>query len=208
MGKSKKKFLHLVVAVVGIATLMSCVRSNDAGGKLRTDLPLQLLRDGDLLFRCGTSLESRLVINLDSASSEYSHVGIAINQGGRWMVVHAVPGECADGVDRVKVEPIDTFFMTSRAQHGAAMRLHGCDAQVAHTAAAAALSKCGTLFDSRYHWTDTTHIYCTQLIDMAYCTAGVDLLGDDQRGRLQTAGSIAFPSDLIRRDSLTTVFSF
>lgn len=197
-----------MVAVVGIATLMSCVRSNDAGGKLRTDLPLQLLRDGDLLFRCGTSLESRLVMNLDSANSEYSHVGIAINLDGRWMVVHAVPGESADDVDRVKVEPVDTFFMTSRAEHGAAMRLHGCDAQEAHAAASAALSKCGALFDSRYRWTDTTHIYCTQLIDMAYRTAGVDLLGDDQRSRLQTVGSIAFPSDLIRRDSLTTVFSF
>ena len=206
--KSAFFFHPLIVTVVGLVTLLSCIRSNDAGGKFREDLPLQQLSDGDLLFRCGTSVESQIVMHFDSVDSEYSHVGLAVNEGGRWMVVHAVPGESIDGVDRVKVEPVDSFFMTSRAEHGAAMRLKGYEAKVARRAAEYALAKCGTLFDHRYRWRDTTRIYCTQLIDMAYRSAGVDLLGNDLRSSLQIPGTIIFPGDFIRRDSLTTVFSF
>ena len=74
-----------------------CRRDPDSGGKIRTDLPLGQLCDGDLLFRCGTSAESQAVVDIDRNQGTYSHIGIAINQGGTWKVVHAVPGESREG---------------------------------------------------------------------------------------------------------------
>ena len=68
---------------------------------------------------------------MDKNKGVYSHIGIAINDGGVWKVVHAVPGESLDSIDRVKIEPVDTFFLTTRAVHGAAMRIKGCDAKAA-----------------------------------------------------------------------------
>ena len=202
--------LYTMMAIALCAVALSCTRNPDAGGKIRDDLPLHQLRNGDLLFRCGTSTESQVVVSADKNGGVYSHVGIAFNDGGTWRVVHAVPGESADGVDRVKVEPVDSFFLTTRAVHGAAMRLQGCSAQAAQQAAQWAVRKKGVEFDDDYNWTDSTRLYCTELVQRAYETVGVDLSG----GRITHValpffkGDVVFPSDIQRNDSLTVVFSF
>ncbi len=189
---------------------VGCRRDPDSGGKIRTDLPLGQLCDGDLLFRCGTSAESQAVVDIDRNQGTYSHIGIVINQGGTWKVVHAVPGESREGVDRVKVEPVDSFFLTTRAVHGAAMRLEGCDKMRAQQAALWALAKKGVIFDDRYDWNDSTQLYCTELVQLAYEKAGIDLRGN----RITHVtlpffeGDIVFPSDIQRNDSLKTLFSF
>ena len=201
--------LVLMLALLCLFAL-GCLRNPDSGGKIREDLPLQELHDGDLLFRCGISTESQTVVNLDRNQGPYSHIGIAINEDGTWKVVHAVPGENHGGVDRVKAEPVDSFFLTTRAVHGAAMRLEGCDEKLAQQAAQWALSKKGVIFDDRYDWNDSTQLYCTELVQLAYEKAGIDLRGN----RITHVtlpffeGDIVFPSDIQRNDSLKTLFSF
>lgn len=199
-----------MVAIALYAVALSCTRNPDSGGMVRSNLPLQQLRDGDLLFRCGTSVESQAVVDMDRNKGVYSHIGIAINQGGKWKVVHAVPGENRDGVDRVKIEPVDTFFLTTRAIHGAAMRMKGCDSKTARQAAQWALSKKGVIFDDHYDWNDSTRLYCTELVQLAYERVGIDLRGD----RITHVslpffkGDVVFPSDIQRNDSLQVIFSF
>ena len=211
MARSLIKNILLVVAVAAIATSVACVRSADEGGRVRDDLPLQRLRDGDLLFRCGVGTQSRVVTGLDTAGGEYSHVGIAFNDGGKWRVVHAVPGESADGVDRVKIDAVDTFFMTSRAVHGAAMRFK-CDDATARRAAIRArrLAQQQVPFDHRYNWTDTTSLYCTELVQLAYQSVGIDLaVGRHATINLPVyRGTIVFPSHIAGNDSLSTIFAF
>lgn len=200
----------IITAIALSAVAVSCVRDKDAGGKVRDDLPLNQLRDGDLVFRSGVSIESHAVMDMDKNQGKYSHIGIAINDGGKWCVVHAVPGENVDGVDRVKIEPIDTFFLTTRAMHGAIMRPNQCDMQQAKQAARAAKACLGVEFDDRYDWNDSTRLYCTELVQRAYESVGVNL-----RGNRVThvslpffKGDIVFPSDIQHNDSLTTIFSF
>ncbi|MBR6489557.1 MAG: hypothetical protein IKT03_03385 [Muribaculaceae bacterium] len=201
----------LIIAIAATAVATSCVRHTDEDGKVRHDLPLQLLRDGDLVFRCGTSAESEAILKIDS-TGQYTHVGIVINLNGKWQVVHVVPEESNNGLDRVKTEPIDTFFLTSRAVHGKAMRLQGCDAQTAHSAALRALeiSRQGIPFDYFYNWNDTTRLYCTELMQRAYAAAGVDLCGNRSTHIVFPGfeGDIVLPGDIMRNDSLTTIFSF
>lgn len=205
---TRRALLMVAIALSAVA-LCCCERDKDAGGKVREDLPLNQLRDGDLLFRCGISFESQAVARLDSGGL-YTHVGIAVNDGGTWRVVHAVPGESNDGVDRVKVEPVDTFFLTTRAVHGAAMRVTCCDVLSAHKAALWALNKKGVPFDDRYNWNDHRRLYCTELVQEAYRAVGVDLA--DGRSTLVVLpfykGRVVFPSDIRENDSLQVIFSF
>ncbi len=211
MGKGRTKTTLLLAAIALCAVALSCVRDKDAGGKIHDDLPLHQLRDGDLLFRCGISFESQTVKSIDKNKGVvYTHVGIAIKQGDTWKVVHAVPGESDDGVDRVKVEPVDTFFLTTRAVHGAAMRIKGCDAKAAKQAAQWAVMKKGEVFDDRYNWNDSSRLYCTELVQRAYETVGVNL----HAGRMTHVsfpfynGDVVLPSDIQCNDSLKLIFSF
>ena len=200
----------IMIAIALCAVALSCTRNPDSGGEVRSTLPLNLLHDGDLLFRCGTSVESQAVVEMDKNSGVYSHIGIAINDGGVWKVVHAVPGESLDSIDRVKIEPVDTFFLTTRAIHGAAMRIKGCDVKASRQAAQWAVMKKGVTFDDQYNWNDSSRLYCTELVQRAYETVGVDLNG----GRITHvslpfySGDVVFPSDIQRNDSLQVIFSF
>ena len=81
---------------------------------------------------------------------------------------------------------------------------------MAQQAAQWALSKKGVIFDDRYDWNDSTQLYCTELVQLAYEKAGIDLRGN----RITHVtlpffeGDIVFPSDIQRNDSLKTLFSF
>lgn len=199
----------LLMAVVVMMAMTACSVRVDEGGTVRDDVPLDSLRDGDLALRQGTGLDSEAVLRLDSAGGQYSHIGIVVNDNGKWKVVHAVPGESRDGIDRVKIEPIDTFFLSTRAAHGAVMRLRGCSAVAAREAAQSAARLVGVPFDYNYNWQDTTRLYCTQLIAVAYSSAGIDLLSGVPRlsGR-NTKNIIVFPGDIASNDSLITIFRF
>ncbi len=199
----------LLMAVVVMMAMTACSVRVDEGGTVRDDVPLDSLRDGDLALRQGTGLDSEAVLRLDSAGGQYSHIGIVVNDNGKWKVVHAVPGESRNGIDRVKIEPIDTFFLSTRAAHGAVMRLRGCSAVAAREAAQSAARLVGVPFDYNYNWQDTTRLYCTQLIAVAYSSAGIDLLSGVPRlsGR-NTKNIIVFPGDIASNDSLTTIFRF
>ncbi len=202
----------LTVALLCFVAMLSCMRDRDSGGKVRTELPLHLLRDGDLLLRCGVGASSQAVIEIDKNKGMYTHIGIAISENGTWKVVHAVPGESANGIDLVKVEPVDTFFLTTRATRGAAMRLQHCDSATAHRAAmwARDCARRGVPFDDRYNWHDRSRLYCTELVQAAYESVGIDLASD----KCSTIdlplfkGEVVFPSDMARCDSLMEIFRF
>lgn len=136
------------------------------------------LRDGDLLFRLGPGPESRLVTV--ASRGVYSHVGMAVNVGHRWMAVHAVPGENRDRntPDTLKCEPLTDFFLPGRAIGGATARI-ACPDTVARAAVSYALEKvhAKVLFDHHYRMTDTTELYCTELVYLAYLHQGIDLTG-------------------------------
>jgi hypothetical protein len=57
----------------------------------------EAFREGDLVLRCGSGAESRVVT--EASSSIYSHIGILHYDTltAQWMVVHAVPGEAEKG---------------------------------------------------------------------------------------------------------------
>lgn len=163
-------------------------------------------REGDIVLRRGSGLESRVVVT--RSSSVYSHVGLLHydSVSAEWQVVHAVPAE--DDPEYLKTEPIAVFFSPERAEKGAWLRVN-CSDEAAREAVRYALAKVKqhVLFDNDYLLSDTTQLYCTELVWRAYGTQGVDVSG----GRRQTVptmfskeGEALFPNDIEKSE--TTLF--
>ena len=148
------------------------------------DAPLQAtilpssvsLRAGDIVFRRGLGAMSYAVTTADRGG-KYSHVGVVADSCGVLMVVHAVPGEpdYKGDVDRVKMDTPERFFSTAYAAIGEVFR--PLDSVRATQVAAQALEvyKRRVKFDHDYDDTDTTKMYCTELVTFALRRAGYDV---------------------------------
>lgn len=163
-------------------------------------------REGDLVLRCGYGMESKVVAG--RGGSAYSHVGILHydSLSSEWQVVHAVPGESEQ--EYLKTEPVSHFFNRERASKGAWLRVN-CSDSVASEAARYALNKAAerVQFDNDYLLQDSTRIYCTELVWLAYGHQGVDVSG----GRRHAVPAVfckegegIFPSDIEKSE--TTLF--
>ncbi|MBF1385537.1 YiiX/YebB-like N1pC/P60 family cysteine hydrolase [Prevotella aurantiaca] len=154
------------------------------------------LHNGDLIFREGNSIESKVVMTLDSSS--YSHVGLLCKSDGVWKVVHAVPGESDDNVDIVKIEPVGAFLHPERCTKAKVVRV-SYDANVAEKAVQYALNKVGYPFDDDFNTADTTKFYCTELVWKAYLYAGIDI-SEGRKHNINVLGihkSCLLPSDIM-----------
>lgn len=201
-----KKLFTIMIAV---AMLASCAETEQ-----RSILPEGCeLRAGDVVFRRGSGLTSRAVLAADR-NGAYSHIGIVVDSCGVMMVVHAVPGEpdYEGDPDRVKMDTPQRFFSSMNARIGEVKRLRG-DSATALRAARFAVDvyKRGTLFDHDYDDTDTTKMYCCELIDFVYRKAGRSLAGQ-KRHYFHLPGlnpiRCILPSDICNSGELDTVMSF
>lgn len=166
------------------------------------------LHTGDLVFRRGGGVTSHTVIALDK-KGEYSHVGIVVDSAGVKMVVHAVPDEpdFEGDPDRVKMDSPETFFSSIHARLGEVCRPK--DSLVACRTAEEAMKVYlrHTLFDHAYDDSDTTRMYCTELVVHAFRKAGVELVGEKRHDvdipilKMECI----FPSDLLESDYLESV---
>ena len=200
---------NLFTIMIAVAMLASCAETEQ-----RSILPEGCeLRTGDVVFRRGSGLTSRAVLAADRHGA-YSHIGIVVDSCGVMMVVHAVPGEpdYEGDPDRVKMDTPQRFFSSMNARIGEVKRLRG-DSATALRAARFAVDvyKRGTLFDHDYDDTDTTKMYCCELIDFVYRKAGRPLAGQ-KRHYFHLPGlnpiRCILPSDICNSGELDTVMSF
>ena len=169
------------------------------------------LRAGDVVLRRGGGMASRAVLVADGG--DYSHVGIVVDSAGVMMVVHAVPGEPDyDGdPDRGKMEPAAEYFDGGRASSGCVLRC--ARDSVARRAAAKAVEvyRRGTLFDHDYDAADTVRMYCCELVEAAYLSAGVSV-APGPRHDVSLPGlsfrDVILPSDFCRSPVLRLVAAF
>ena len=146
-----------------------------------------LLKTGDLIFRRGQSLASRLVLWAD-AQSVYSNVGLVLMDGSRALVVHVVPAETAKDLALVRVESLANFIHVERASAISVRRLdHARARHYASLAAAAArvYVREAVPFDASFDLDSKDRLYCTELVWRAYLEAGIDLM-DGVFVRLET----------------------
>lgn len=138
--------------------------------------PAVTLRPGDVVFRSGRGMASYMVVAADRGG-RYSHVGMAVDSCGVVMIAHAVPDELdfKGDVDRVKLDTPERFFSSERAIVGEVCRPQ--DSVRAARAAEVAWQayRRRVLFDHGYDDSDTTRMYCSELVVYALGRAGYDL---------------------------------
>lgn len=171
------------------------------------------LRTGDIVFRRGGGISSHAVMMAD-INGRYSHVGIVVDSAGKKMIVHAVPGEpdFEGDPDRVKMDTPENFFSVTNANAGEVKRLRG-DTLTPIKAAAFAMEiyRRYTLFDHDYDDSDTTKMYCCEIVEFAYAKAGRSLAGT-VRHDIKLPGLNAFhcmlPSDICNSKLLISIIDF
>lgn len=135
-----------------------------------------LIESGDLVFRRGRSLTSRVVLSADKRPY-YSHVGIVYLTEKDTLVVHAVPGDQFNSSIPVKADPLRNFIDRQYAEAIAIRRLKNNRVanQVAKTAYNYVLDS--VFFDSEFDIESPDRMYCTELVWRAYSELGIDLVG-------------------------------
>ena len=175
-------------------------------------LPTQDFQVGDIVFRRGESVASRMVL-MNDPDGEYSHVGMIIQGDSSLMVVHALPGTVPtqDGEDLIRLETLHEFFAPENAIYGKVMRLPLDTLQQAElTQRARTKVVMRTEFDHDYDNLDTTRLYCTELLQLLYQHIGIDLA----EGRITSINipgvnaDIIMPADIHRNEKLKTIFIF
>ena len=122
--------LLLLAAGEALLALAACT-GTEGERCIMPDSTMRECREGDIVLRKGTGMTSRIVCAAEG-SEDYSHCGIVARAAdGRLVVVHAVPDEpdFEGDPDRVKSEPIESFFSHIKAQRGRILRLaadRGC----------------------------------------------------------------------------------
>ena len=183
-----------------------------SGEPFRSILPEDFeLRTGDVVFRRGGGFTSKVVLAAD-VKGEYSHIGIVVDSAGTKMIVHAVPDEpdYEGDKDRVKMEAPEHFFSTEFTLIGEVCR--PCDSVIARKAAEVAMRQYRkrVLFDHAYDDTDSTKMYCTELIAYAFRLAGRELItGERHTVDLPILkAKCIFPSDIHSSDFLESMIMF
>lgn len=138
-----------------------------------------MFQEGDIVFRRGKGIESKAVLYADGGL--YSHVGIVVDYQGKKMIIHSVPWEQEhkDDKDKIKMDSIEGFFSYERAAVGAICR--PIDSLVCKQSAkyAIELFSNGVLFDHDYDSSDTSKLYCTELLTFIYKKCGKKLVETD-----------------------------
>lgn len=201
----------LLTSVLLLPTLLTCC-TIEKKVEPAPSFPKEIWQDGDIVFRRGGGVVSRVVLIADS-EGVYSHIGIVVKEGDKWQVVHAVPGEpdFKGDPDRVKMEDINCFFDSKKASRGAVMRVNGDSTLRKHAAdRAKRLFRAHTLFDHSYNRIDSTQMYCTELVDFVYRHEGIDLT----EGRIShinvpgVSGDYLLPSDIQQSKYLNLIYYF
>lgn len=141
------------------------------------DIPYDSLREGDLVFRKGTSHISQL-LTMSPTNKNYSHIGILFRQDGEWVIVHAVPNEPdkAGDFDRVKKESLEHFFCDKMAICGELCHTELPDDAIARMRERAFRWVNDSIrFDNIYDMEDSSRLYCTELVWNLYRKEGIDL---------------------------------
>lgn len=159
-------------------------------------IPVQELREGDVAFRLGRTLQSDAIASVVEGESRYSHVGVVVGRGDSLRVVHIEPER--DGEERVKMESVEAFFHPARAVAGCVARYENLTEPQRQTIEREALRLYvkGVEFDHDYSLEDTTRMYCTELVD--YVFRGANVVLTEQRRRVPLVKEeVLFPTDML-----------
>ncbi|MBO4481274.1 MAG: hypothetical protein J5719_01810 [Bacteroidales bacterium] len=170
-----------------------------------------LLQEGDLILRRGRSVSSRAVERADNQYNTYSHIGILVCEDSCWFVIHCVPGEAAEtgGEEVIKCDSLSLFLRSDRAEAGAVFRYDTlAEARTNIAADARRLFQRRVPFDRNYLCSDSTKLYCTEMVDLLYRHAGIELTEGRRHSPPAFREPVIYPSDITKNCKLSEIIAF
>ena len=210
MSNYFKHTLYTIAIIISILTMIQC--SGPEQPKLSPKIPIEKLQAGDIAFRRGESIASEVVLYND-IDGRYSHVGLVVETDSGLMVAHSVPGETStqETIDVIQIEHINHFFEPKVSVRGEIMRMN-LDSVQRHLLNILALKIVDDKdpFDHNYDLSDTTKLYCTELLQLLFKNIGIDLA----QGRITPinvpglSNNYIMPSDIYNNNNLKTIFYY
>ncbi|SDX49857.1 Permuted papain-like amidase enzyme, YaeF/YiiX, C92 family [Lutibacter oricola] len=156
---------------------------------------IKLLKNGDLILRCGKSTES-YAVHLADNNAEFSHIGILIFENNIPYVIHAVPHK----LQVIKKELLSEFSSTKNASKISIYRSPFQQRIIDNF--------CNEVkrfynekyeFDNEYNLLTDKKLYCTELIVKAYKNCGINLnVQTKEFNYLFGKHSVIFPSEFTK----------
>jgi hypothetical protein len=158
------------------------------------------LSDGDLFFRTGRDLMSRLVLS-QGQTPRFSHVGLTVKIGPEVFVIHAVPrdGHSNGGV---LLEPLARFASVANAADVGVYRIRGITNDARARIREYVLRQVGKPFDDAFSLSDDRRMYCTELVLKALAAGGIDLAATVPYIRVMLLTEPVVPPDSLRLSPL------
>ena len=155
------------------------------------------LSDGDLVFRTGRDIISRLVLS-QGDSSQFSHVGIILKQESGLVVVHALPrdGKSPGGV---LIEPLRVFAASDNASDIGFYRVKGISPDARNSIREFVLRQQGKPFDDDFLMSEDGKMYCTELALKAFEAAGIRVAKSMPHIQVMLIKEPVEPPDYLRR---------
>lgn len=166
----------LLLLLLGL-TLFGTVACSSHHEREMIAIDTTTLRPGSLILRRGEGMLSAFFSKVASEGQSYSHCGIIDydSTSHRWVVWHAYQ-DSSLGADGIFRQPLDSFLMESEAvaiYPALALDSLGLQKMRAYIALHTPGGRYPKRFDSRFDLRDTTTIYCTEFVALAYNSTGI-----------------------------------
>ena len=157
----------------------------------------ELLSDGDLVFRTGRDMMSRLVLS-QGASPRFSHVGVILKGPHGVVVIHALPKD-GSSPGGVLVEALDSFASSENASDIAFYRIKGVNANSRKKFREYVLQQVGKPFDDEFLLSNDRKVYCTELAIRSLAAVGMDIVASLPHVQVMMLAEPVIPPDYLRR---------
>ena len=175
--KPQELVRSLLLLLLGLALSDSVACTSHHRDQEMIAIDTTTLRPGSLILRRGEGMLSAFFSKVASEGQRYSHCGIIDfdSTGHRWVVWHAYQDDYlgADGIFR---QPLDSFLMESEAvaiYPALVLDSLGLQKMRAYIALHSPEGRYPKSFDSHFDLRDTTTLYCTEFVALAYNSTGI-----------------------------------
>jgi hypothetical protein len=207
-GKSRltSNIIYFIELLLILGVILASYKVADApSNKPQGFKEPESLDDGDLVFRRGNDLISRLVLS-QGVSSRFSHVGVIVIHQAHFFVVHSLPkGDTS--ADGVQIEPLSSFISSENASDVAFYRVKGIDKKSRVKIRRYILHQMGKPFDEKFQLSDDNRIYCSELAVKALDAAGLDILKELPTIEVMLINEPVLPPDYLRRSKQLSVLN-
>jgi hypothetical protein len=205
MSISHLNNLFKLFLLVVLALSVRCSANHTVNNSC-VEIPVADFRPGDIVFRLGRTIQSNAIAS--QGAGGYSHIGILVEVDSTLYVLHIEPSRQSS--EKIKTEVLPEFFSSNQAVAGCVMR-YSAISEPSRTAIAdyaKYLLNSDISFDHDYLLSDSSRMYCTELVERIYNRAGISL-SQEKRVRLPLAKEpVILPSAIYENDSLVMIWNY